>query len=190
MRKRSMRESHTRRAVVLGAGTALVGMSALAVSTQEASATIAGDFEIKDGSIILADQSLSDIQLGVDATYSYSSNAPLNGHRIQLQVGSSASNLTTIADVENDHDPKKSHKDQTSLSGSVLDGPFDMSDFEPTNGELSSNVTAKLILQVIREGETVLEDSHTEQFSITVNKEELTVEGTMSGTGEVTFVKE
>ena len=179
----------TRRAAILGGGTALVGMSSIAFSSQEASANVEGEFSIDDATTVLTDESLENVRLGVDATYKYSANAKLDKHEITLKVGNSGADMELIARSEETDINKESHSGQTSLNGSLLSGPFEMRDFEPTNGNLSRTVTAKLGLRVYRRGEVVLEDNHLTTFDVTVKNEELQITATLSGEGSVEFVQ-
>ena len=178
----------TRRAAILGGGTALVGMS-IAFSSQEASANVEGEFSIDDATTVLTDESLENVRLGVDATYKYSANAKLDKHEITLKVGNSGADMELIARSEETDINKETHSGQTSLNGSLLSGPFEMRDFEPTNGNLSRTVTAKLGLRVYRRGEVVLEDNHLTTFDVTVKNEELQITATLSGEGTVEFVQ-
>jgi len=186
---RMSRKQVSRRAAILGGGTALVGMSTIAFSSNEVSANVQGDFSVADGTTILTDESLQNVRLGVDATFKYSSNAPIDKHIITLKVGNSGADMELIARSEESDINKESHSGQTTLNGSLLSGPFDARDFQPNGGELNRTVTAKLGIKVFRNDEVVLEDSHLTTFDITVKDEELQVTATLSGEGNVEFVK-
>jgi len=187
--RKGMRDSMTRRRLVLGTGAVAAATTVgIATTTNQASATVTGEFTIPDGETVLADTQLQDVRLVCNAEYGYSSNAPIHGVELELHVGATPDTVDMIARTERTDLGTDSLTGTEELSGSLVNASdFTLSDFQPTNGELRRTVVAELRLYVIRNEEVVAEAAQTDTFEVTVRNEELKVDMTLGGTGEVTF---
>ncbi len=184
-----MRDSMTRRQALIGTGAlAVTTTGSIALASQNTSATVTGEFTIPDGETVLADTQLQDVRLVCDAEYAYSSNAPIHALELELHVGATPDTVDMIARTERTDLGTDSLTGTETLSGSLVNASdFSLSDFQPTNGELRRTVVAELRLYVIRNEEVVAEAAQTDTFEVTVKNEELKVDMTLGGTGEVEF---
>jgi len=108
-----------------------------------------------------------------------------------LYVGSGEQTADLIARQVKENVTKESLTGTAKLNGSLMSSAdFDVSDFTPTSGELSTSVTAILRFYCIRESNVVAEAEHIETFTVTTVDEELQVDTSLGGTGNVTFVKD
>jgi len=179
----------TRRQALIGTG-ALVSATTvgIAATTNQASATVTGEFTIPDGETVLADTELQDVRLKCDAEYGYSANAPIHGLELELHVGATPDTVDLIARTERTDLGTDELTGTETISGSLASASdFAISDFQPTNGELRRTVVAELRLYVLRNEEVVTTASQTDTFEVTVKNEELKVNMTLGGTGEVVF---
>lgn len=179
----------SRRRVLLGTGAlAAATTGSIALASDNASATVSGDFSIPDSQTVLADQSLQDIRLSADVSWSFEANAPIHGVELELHVGSTADTLDLIARHENTDIGTDALAGEQTLNGSLMSASdFSISDFEPSGGELSTSVVAELRFYAIRDGEVAAEARQTDTFAVTVSDEELQVNVTLGGTGSVEF---
>jgi hypothetical protein len=184
-----MREKLTRRRLLLGTGTVAAGtLGGIALGSQNAMATIDGDFTIPNAQTVLADTELGDIRLSVNAKWEYSANARMNTVEIELHVGGSPDTLDLIARHVKDDLGEQSLTGETELNGSLMStSDFGVSDFNPDSGRVTQTVVAELRFYVLRDGEVAAEALQRTTFDITVSAEELSVEMTMNATGEVEF---
>ena len=184
-----MRQQITRRQALLGTGTLAVGIvSSTALFSNNATATVSGNFEIPDGETILADEDIQDVRLSVDSEWSYSSNADLHGIELELHVGSMPDTVDMIARHTRDDLGTDELTGEETLNGSVMSASdFSINDFETSNGELQRTVVAQLRFYAIRNDEVVAEAIQTESFDVVIRNEELTVDMTLGGTGTVSF---
>ena len=160
----------------------------IATTSNNASATVDGDFSIPDGETVLADQTLEDIRLSVDAEYQYSSNADIHQVELELHVGASADTPDLIARHTRDDLGADELAGGETLNGSLMSASdFSIGDFEPSNGEVRRTIVADLRFYALRNGEVVADAAHTETFDVVVNDEELEVNVTLGGEGEVVF---
>ena len=184
-----MRQQITRRQALLGTGTLATGLiGSTVLFSNNATATVSGDFEIPDGETILADEDIQDVRLSVDSEWSYSSNADLNGIELELHVGSMPDTVDMIARHTRDDLGTDELTGEETLNGSVMSASdFSISDFETSNGELRRTIVAQLRFYAIRNDEVVAEAIQTESFDVVIRNEELTVDMTLGGTGTVSF---
>jgi len=184
-----MREQLSRRSVILSTGVAATGaLGGIALTTQNASATVSGDFSIPDGETVLADQSLQDIRLTVDVSWGFESNADIHATELELHVGSTADTADLIARQANDDLGTKSLTGETTLNGSLMSASdFAIEDFAPSNGELRRTVVAELRFYTLRNDEVVAEARQQATFDVVVKDEELSVEMSVNATGNVEF---
>lgn len=184
-----MREQLSRRRVLIGTGAlAAATTSGIALTSDNTSATVSGSYTIPDSQTVLADTELQDVRLQVDADYSFTSNAPVHGVEIELHVGASPETLQMIARHERTDLGTMELTGEQALSGSILNTDvYSVDDFQPTSGELSTNVMSELRLYVIRNDEVVAEATQSEAFAVTVKNEELQVDTSVGGSGEVVF---
>ena len=184
-----MRKDITRRQALIGTGALVVtGGIGIATSSNNASATVDGDFSIPDGETVLADQTLEDVRLEVDATYEYQSNAPLHQVELELHVGETTDTTDLIARRTRDDLGTDELAGSETLNGSLMSASdLSIGDFEPSNGEVRRTIVADLRFYALRNGEVVADATHTETFDVVVNDEELEVNVTLGGEGEVVF---
>jgi len=184
-----MREKYSRRRVVFGTGLAVTGVfGGIALGSDNATATVNADFSVPDAEQTLADTSLQDIRLKADTEWSYTANAPIHATELELHVGDSADTLDIVARQTKDNLSKESLTGSTTLEGSLMSASaFSIEDFQPTNGGVSRTVTAELRFYAVRDGEAVADATAQATFEITVTDEELSVDMTMTATGDVTF---
>lgn len=184
-----MRKQPTRRQALIGTGTlAAATLGGIAVSTQEASATVSGEFTIPDGEAILADTTLEDVRLNADVSWSFDANAPIHGVEIELHVGATVNTTDMIARFEDTDLGTDQLSGEETLQGSLVNASdFELSDFQPETGELRRSVVAELRMYVLRNGEVVADAAQTDSFEVVIKNEELTVDMTLGATGEVTF---
>lgn len=180
----------TRRRVLFGTG-ALVAtgtIGGIAVTTNNASATVSGEFAIPNGEATLAGEQLEDVRLSVDANYQYSANAKIHGVELELHVGASPATLDMIARYTRDDLGTDELTGTQTLVGSLINASdFDLEDFQPTTGELRRTVVAELRFYALRNGEVVAKATQSDTFEVSVTKEALQVDVSLAGTGDVTF---
>lgn len=176
-----------RRQVLIGTGAlAAAGIGGIAVTSQNSSATVSGSYTVPDTQGVLADTTVRDIRLRADVSWSIESNAPLHAVEVELHVGANQDTLALIARSEQTDLSVKQLSGDDTLSGSILSAPvYSVDDFTPTNGELSTSVISELRLYAIRDGQQVAKAVQSDGFVVTLKDEELQVESTVSGTGEV-----
>ena len=182
------RDISRRQALLAGGTLATATTFGIVVSSDNASATVDGDFSIPDGETVLADQTLEDIRLSVDATYEYTSNADIHGIELELHVGATTETPDLIARHTRDDLGADELAGSETLNGSLMSASdFSIGDFEPSNGEVRRTIVADLRFYALRNGEVVADATHTETFDVVVNDEELEVNVTLGGEGEVVF---
>jgi len=184
-----MREKLSRRSVVLGTGVAATGtLSSIILASQNASATVEGDFSIPNGETVLADQSLQDVRLAVDVNWGFDANADIHATELELYVGETVDTADLIARQTKDGLGKQSLTGETTLNGSLMSASdYSIDDFTPSSGELRRTVVADLRFYALRNEEVVAEAQQTTAFDVVVKDEELTVDMTVDATGEVSF---
>jgi hypothetical protein len=184
-----MRDRLSRRRILIGTGAfAAATTGSIAIVSDKTTATVTGSFTIPDAETVLADTELQDVRLAVDAQYGFESNAPIHSVELELHAGASPDNLEMLARHTKDDLSKKELTGEQQLQGSLLNtDTYSAENFQPTDGELSTNVIAELRLYVVRDGEVVAEATETDAFTVTVKDEELTVDAQVGGSGEVVF---
>jgi len=185
-----VRQHLTRRRVLLGSGALAAGTTgSIALTTQGVSASVSGEFTVPDASTALVDKQLQDIRLKAVAAWQYDANATMDGVELELHVGQAPDTLDLIARSERTDDiATDSLSGETTLTGSLMSASdFDIDAFTPTNGSVSRSVIAELRFYVLRDGSVEAEAKARTTFGVTVRDEELTVETTLGGTGEVKF---
>ena len=186
-----MSDTWTRRRVLLVGATAASGtIGSIAMLSNRTSATVDGTFTIPNGQTVLADEELTDVRLSAEASFEYESNAPIHQVELELHVGASVDTLDLIARHETTDLATDSLAGTETLEGSLMSSSdFGISDFEPSNGELARSVVAELRFYALRNEEVVAEAFAQESFDVTVKNEELQVDTTLNGSGEVEFVQ-
>lgn len=184
-----MRKKPTRRQALIGTGTlAAATVGGIALSTQEVSATVSGEFDIPNGETVLADTVLEDVRLSVDAEWSYSANAKVHGVELELHVGATTETLDMIARYEDLDLGTDELSGTETLNGSLMSASdFSIGDFEPDGSEIRRTVVAELRFYVIRNDEVVADAVQTSTFDVILKDEALQVDMTLGGTGEVSF---
>lgn len=186
-----MSKQLTRRRILVGTGAlAATAGTGIALTTKESAATanVSGTFAIPDGTAVLADQTLEQVLLKVNAQWEFSANAPISATELELHVGATPDGLDLIARTEKTDLSKKTLTGEETLQGGLTNaGVYSIEDFRPTNGELSRTVIAELRFYVLRDGDVVAEAKYTDTFEVTVRKEELVVDMNVDATGEVSF---
>ena len=184
-----MRKDITRRQALIGTGALVVtGSIGIATSSNNVTATVDGDFSIPDGEAVLADQTLEDVRIEVDAEYEYSSNAGIHGIELELHVGATTETPDLIARHTRDDLGTDELAGSETLNGSLMSASdFSIADFEPSNGEVRRTIVADLRFYAVRNGEAVADATHTETFDVVVSDDELQVNVTLGGEGEVVF---
>jgi hypothetical protein len=187
-----MKESCTRRRVLAGTGTALAAtVGGIAVGTDNVTATVDGTFTIPDGKTVLADTTLKDVVLEAAVDWGFESNADIHGIEIELHVGATPDTVSMIARHTRDNLGTDSLTGETTLTGSVVQADdYSIENFQPSGGELQTNVVAELRLYVLQNGDVVAEARQTDTFAVTVVDEELRVNTTLNAQGEVSFKTE
>jgi hypothetical protein len=175
--------------MILAGATAATGMAGGTVLLSDnASASVSGEFSIPDESTVVAGETVQDVRLSCDAVFSYESNAAIHGVELELHVGATAEALDLIARYEDRDLGTDQLEGEETLSGSIMTASsFSVADFQPSNGDLSRSVVAELRFYVLRNEEVVAEAVKQDTFTVSVSDEELTVEATVGGTGEVSF---
>jgi len=184
-----MRDKQTRRRILIGTGVAATGaLGGIAFGSQNVSATVDGDFTIPNGETVLADQTLTDIRLSVDVAWGFEANADIHATELELYVGSMVDTADLIARQTKDDLGTTSLTGETTLNGSLMSSSdFSVEDFTPSNGELRRTVVAELRFYTLRNDGVVAEARQQATFDVVVNNEELTVDMSVTATGDVTF---
>lgn len=185
-----MSQTWTRRRLILAGATATTGTTlGIVATTDKATATVSGDFAIPNGETVLADETLTDVRLTCDASYSYSANASIHAVELELHVGSAADTLDLIARYTDGDLGTDQLEGSETLEGSIMSASdFGIEDFQPSNGELSRTVVAELRFYALRNDEVVAEAIKQDTFDVIVKDEELQVSTALGGSGEVSFV--
>lgn len=187
-----MQEYPTRRqllATTAGASTVLLGGLALTTNRSEATtASVSGSYSVPDAKVVLADQTLEKITLEVNASWEFQSNAEIHAVETELHVGATPDTMDLIARQEKDGLGEKSLTGNPVLSGGLTNASdFTIENFQPSSGELAVSVVSALRFYVLRNGEVVAEDEQLTTFTVTVSEEELEVNASVGGQGEVSF---
>lgn len=184
-----MSDTWNRRRVLVGLGTLAAGTTGgIAVVSDNASATVDGEFTIPNSEAVLTDTVLEDVRLRADADWSYDANAKMHGVEMELHVGPSASSLDMIARHERQDIGTDSLAGEAVLSGSLVQStPFSIDNFQPSSGTVTIGVVAELRLFVIRNGDAVATATQSESFDVTVSEKELEVSAGVSADGSVAF---
>jgi hypothetical protein len=184
-----MSDTWTRRRALFGTGTALAALTGgIALGSDNASATVQGEFTIPNGKTVLADTSLKDVLLEVVANWEFSANAPMDGIEVELHVGATPNTLDMVARQTRDDIGTDSLAGETTLTGSIVQASdYSIENFQPSGGELQTNVVAELRFYALRNGDVVAEARQTDTFAVTVVDEELRVNTTLNAQGEVSF---
>jgi len=175
--------------VLVGTGTlAAATTGGIALTSNNATATVDGEFTIPNGEAVLTDTTLQDVRLSVDAEWSFDANADCHGIELELHVGATPDTVDMLARHERDDLGTDSLTGTETLSGSVINASdYSIDNFQPTSGELSTGVVAALRFYVLRNDSVVAEAEQTEAFDVTVSEQELTISASVGGTGEVSF---
>lgn len=178
-----------RRRVLLGTGTLAAGtVGGIVTLSDNATATVEGEFSIPNGEAVLTDTTLQDVLLEVTADWSFDANADCHAIELELHVGATVDTMDMLARHERDDLGTDSLTGTETLSGSIINtSDYSIDNFQPTNGELSTGVVSALKFYVLRNGSVVAEAEQTETFDVTVSEQELTISASVGGTGEVSF---
>lgn len=184
-----MRDRMTRRRALIGTGTLAAATTVGIVATSDnATATVSGEFNVQNGETVLADAVLEDVRLSCDVDWQFSANAPMHAVELELHVGASADTLDMIARYEDTDLGTDDLAGEDTLSGSLMSADdFSIRDFRPDGGELRRTVVAELRFYALRNGEVAAEARQTATFDVVVKDEELQVDMTLGGEGTVSF---
>jgi len=181
--------NRTRRRVLIGTGTLAAGtIGAVALTGQEASAAVTGEFAVPDAETVVTDEQIQDVRLTADTEWSFEANAPMTGVEIELHVGAAADTLDLIARTEQRDLSTDALEGTDTLAGSLMSAAdFDIEDFRTDSGEVTTTVVAAIKLFVLRDGSVEAEARHQTAFDVTVSSQEVSVTTTFGGEGEVSF---
>jgi len=184
-----MSETWSRRRVLIGTGTALAATTgSIALTSDNASATVTGEFSIPDGETTLTDEKLQDVRIQCEADWQYEANAPIHGVELELHAGATPDTVDMLARYEDTDLGTDSLTGTETLSGSLINtSDYQIENFQPSGGELSTTVVAELRFYALRRGDVVAEATATETFTVTVSEQELEITATVGGSGSVTF---
>jgi len=179
-----------RRQVLVGASTITAGsIGFLALSPDKALATIDDtSFSVPDAHHVQIDDDIENVELQTTVDYSVESNVDIHEVEIQLLVGNGNGDLDIIARNTNDDMTLSNFSDSVDLRGSLLQSSaFNLSNFDPGSGSITTDITAEIRLIAYRDGEEMATDTMTESFGVTVEDGVIEIDTTMQATGEVVF---
>lgn len=182
-------EKATRRQLLIGTGVVAASGITVATLSNKTTATVsATEFAIPNKEKILADTDTQDVLLAVSVGYAFSSNADITGLKLRLKVGTSQDSAELIGRTSVDNLGTTETSGSTELKGSLLSsGDFSKSNFNPESGSITTDIVAVLEMDVLRNGEIIKTVSNTDTASITVSAEEVTVDASVGGEGEISF---
>ena len=179
----------SRRSAILAGGATVTGIGVLSLSSENASASIsANNLSIEDETHVLTDDEIQDVRLTVDAEWSVQANAEVEAYSVELYLGSTAENADLIAYTDEENQGLTDTNGIETLNGSVLSSSsFDLDNFNPENGELITDIVVVLRFEAYRNDELVAEAETVEDATVTVRNEELDVNVSIGGEGELEF---
>lgn len=175
--------------MLVGTGTLAAGtVATVALGSNNASATVTGEFSIPDAETVLAGEALNDVRLSCEASWEYDANTTMTGVEVELHVGDATDTLDLIGRQTRENIAQESLTGTSELSGSLMSASaFDIADFRPSSGSVTRTVVAELRLYVLRDGSVEAEAKEQTSVDVTVQDGEITVTAGVGGTGEVSF---
>lgn len=185
-----MSEKISRRTVLSGIGATVAGTSIAYISTRptEAQATVEfGNLQIPDSEYI--GQDIQEVNLSVDATYSYEASHSPDEYSLTLLVGDADTTIQPIDSVTRSSDLTKTETGEHTLSGLVTSTyHFDVADFEPaTDTTKQSVVYVALRFKLKRNSEVIAESELIEPVNLIVDGTTLEATAKLNGTGAITI---
>jgi hypothetical protein len=182
-------ENGTRRQFLVGGATVASGALVYGATTEKASATVNVEaLNIPNDSYTLADQTMEDVQLSVDTSYSWEGNAEIHKYELRLAVGTTRDTAAVIARKEQTELGKQSLSGNAQLNGSILSSPsFSQDNFNPSRGTLTTDMVVVLVFDLYRDGEIVETAKATDTAELSVTAEELEYTVSVEGSGSVKF---
>jgi hypothetical protein len=182
----------TRRRVLAGTGATLASGGVLFATTsgtaKAQSEVRYGQLEVPDSTHLLESGDVKDVQMVVNAEFTWSSNYNPDKWELQLKVGTNQDDVIPIAEATSDDTLLQEGEDTAKLSGSLLDAPdFSKNMFEvPNGGTKQVTVSTALIFELVRDGEVVGEAEATRDVLLTTTQESIEADVQVGGTGGVT----
>jgi len=185
-----VRNGVTRRQALSGIGALAATGVGYSLVTQKADAKVElAELRVPNSKTVIADQSVTDVRISVEANWSWSGNADIHAWNLRLKAGSTQSNAEEIGNTGKSGLGIDSLTGTETLEASILNSSvYDKSDFEPREGSKTIGVVFILEFEILRNGEVVEKATATEAADVTVSKEELSYTVSLDSTGEITVV--
>jgi hypothetical protein len=174
---------------VLG-GAAICGMTigSIGVIADKTSATAtidSGEFSIPDTTANITGETLTDIEVQTDITYSFESTVAIDSVTLSVAVGVNERSAQIIAE-QNTTPTAKSVDTTATLTGSLFDSnEYDIELLQVSDGQRTIRVTGVVEMILTRDESIIATDKLTDSFEITVSKEKVELSGELSANGEV-----
>lgn len=185
----------TRRRVLAGTGATLASGGVLFATTSgkaKAQSEVNYDtLEVPDSTHLLESGDVEDVTMAVTANLKWNSNYNLDRWELRLKVGTNQADVIPIAKTESDETLLQEGEDTVDLSGSILDAPdFSRNMFEvPNGGEKQVTVATALVLELVRNGETIATADATRDVMLTMTQEGIDADASVGGSGGVTVAE-
>jgi hypothetical protein len=174
---------------VLG-GAAICGMTigsigAIADKTSATATIDSGEFSIPDTTANITGETLTDIEVQTDITYSFESTVAIDSVTLSVAVGVNERSAQIIAE-QNTTPTAKSVDTTATLTGSLFDSnEYDIELLQVSDGQRTIRVTGVVEMILTRDESIIATDKLTDSFEITVSKEKVELSGELSANGEV-----
>lgn len=172
------------------AGLTAVGSTGIYLTSDDAGAQAeasSGDLTVPDVSTASEGDSIEDVTLSVDASWSYESSHIPDEWRLSLLIGDQESTLASIDTVEETDVTLTSDEGTATLSGSVLSTwHYSYADFEAGEGsEVSQSVWVGLRFEVLKDMDTIAEAQVVEPVQVSVDGAALEASASVGGEGNI-----
>lgn len=186
----AVRNGISRRQALSGIGALAATGIGYSLATQKADAKVdVASLKVPNEKQVIADQSVNDVRISVEANWSWSGNADINAWNLRLKAGTTQDNAETIATTGKDGLGIDSLTGTETLEASILNSSaFENGDFEPRKGSKTVSVVFILEFEILRNGEVVETATATETADVTVSKEELKYTVSVDATGELSVL--
>lgn len=174
---------------VLG-GAAICGMTigsigAIADKTSATATIDSGEFSIPDTTANITGETLTDIEVQTDITYSFESTVAIDSVTLSVAVGVNERSAQIIAE-QNTTPTAKSVDTTATLTGSLFDSnEYDIELLQVSDGQRTIRVTGVVEMILTRDESIIATDKLTDSFEITISKEKVELSGELSANGEV-----
>jgi plastocyanin domain-containing protein len=133
---------------------------------------------------------VSGLYLKVSGSWSYETSVSPDRIVLRLEAKQPSGEFTQIAATDYSNGLTESHSETFNLTGNLLDTNLTATEFslDSTGDSVSRDIDVRLTLEVSHDGDTI--DTHTVEDSatITVTKEQATVESSIDADGTITVV--